>query len=113
MTPLPVGKNQHARTLLAEYEDDLQSMLTGIFDAAVGNVESFAPGNVQDARRLRGFSRPVFGGAARSHFTLGEIEDAGAVSALGHLEQSSAAGLFYVVAMRGQGENVDGHFVIL
>jgi hypothetical protein len=28
------------------------------------------------------------------------------VSALGHLEESAGAGLFYVIAVRGQGENV-------
>jgi hypothetical protein len=32
---------------------------------------------------------------------LREVEDAGAISALGHLEQSSGAGLFYVIAVRG------------
>jgi hypothetical protein len=37
---------------------------------------------------------------------LRKVEDAGAVSALGHLEQSSAAGLFYIIAVRGEGENV-------
>ena len=45
-------------------------------------------------------------GAARSHFALRQVEDAGAISALGHLEQSSGAGLFHVVTMGGQGENV-------
>jgi hypothetical protein len=32
---------------------------------------------------------------------LSEVEDAGAVSALGHLEQCSGAGLFYIIAVRG------------
>jgi hypothetical protein len=32
---------------------------------------------------------------------LRQVEDAGAVSALGHLEQSSGAGLFYIIAVRG------------
>src|SRR5260370_28589455 len=112
MAALPVGKNQHTRTLFAKHAGDLQAILPGVFDATVGNIEGVTPGHFQDARRLRGFSRPVFGGAARSHFTLGEVEDAGAVSALGHLGGSSGAGLFYVVAVRGHGENVDGPFVI-
>src|SRR5450631_834789 len=109
MAPLPVGKNQDPRTLLAEYAGDLQAILPGIFDAAVGEIERMAPGNFQDARRVRRFAGTVFGGAARPHLALREVEDSGAVSALGHLEQSSAAGLFYVVAVRGQGENVEGH----
>jgi hypothetical protein len=106
MAALPVGKNQHSRTLLAEHADDLQAILPGIFDAAVGKIEGVAPGNFQDARRLRRFKGAVFGAAARAHFTLREVEDAGAVSALGHLEKSSAAGLFDVVTVRGQGEKV-------
>jgi hypothetical protein len=106
MATLPVGKNQHPRTLLAKHADDLQTILPGIFDAAVGNIERVTPGNFQDARRFRRFAGAVFGGAARPHFTLREIEDAGAVSALGHLEESAGAGLFYVIAVRGQGENV-------
>src|SRR6266481_971740 len=101
MAALPVGKYQHPRTLLAKHADDLQAVLPGIFDAAVGNIEGVTPGNFQDARRLRRFARAVFGGAARPHFSLREVEDAGAVSALGHLEQSSGAGLFYIVAVRG------------
>jgi hypothetical protein len=40
---------------------------------------------------------------------LRQVEDAGAVSALGHLEQSSGAGLFYIIAVRGQSENVERH----
>jgi hypothetical protein len=100
MTPLPVGKNQHPRTLLSKYADDLQTILPDIFDAAVGNIEGVAPGNFQDARRLLRFTRPVFSGPARSHFTLREVENAGTVSALGHLKQSSGASLFHIVAVR-------------
>jgi hypothetical protein len=106
MPSFPVGENQHPRTLFAEYADDLQTIVPGIFDAAVGDIEGVTPGNFQNACRFGGFTGPVFGGAARAHFTLREVEDAGAVSALGHLEQSSAAGLFDVVAVRGQGEYV-------
>ena len=82
----------------------------GILDAAVGNIERLAPGNFQNASRLRRFASAVFGGTARSHFTLCKVEDAGAVSALGHLVQSSATGLFYIIAVRGEGQNVEGHW---
>ena len=106
MAPLPVGKNQHPRTLFAEYASDLQAILPGIFDAAVGKIERVAPGNFQNARRLRRFAGAIFGAAARAHLALREIQNAGAISALGHLEKSSAAGLFDVVTVRGQGEKV-------
>src|SRR5208337_5596797 len=101
MAPLPERKNQHPRTLLAEYADDLQAILPGIFDAAVRNIESVAPGNFQNARCFGRFAGAVFSGAARPHFALREVEDAGAVSAFGHLEQSSAASLLHIVAVRG------------
>jgi hypothetical protein len=39
---------------------------------------------------------------------LSEIEDTGAIAAVGHLEQSSAAGLLDIVTMRGKSENVEG-----
>src|SRR5208282_942273 len=109
MATLPIGKNEHSRTLFTKYASDLQTILPGIFDAAVGNIERVAPGHFQDARRLGRFAGAIFGGTACPHFTLREIEDAGAVSAFRHLEQSSGASLLYVVAMRGQGENVEGH----
>ena len=46
-------------------------------------------------------------GAARSHLALCEVEDGGALSALGRLQQRTAAALLYIVAMRGDGENVN------
>jgi hypothetical protein len=56
---------------------------------------------LQYARRFRSYAGAIFHAAASPHFTLREVEDTGAVSALGHLEQSSSAGLFYVIAVRG------------
>jgi hypothetical protein len=112
MAPFPIGKNQHARTLLTENTNHLQAILPGILDAAVRNIESLAPGNFQNARRFRGFAAAVVHSSARSHFALRQVEDTGAMSVLGHLEQSSGAGLLNIIAVRSQGENVYGHLVI-
>jgi hypothetical protein len=112
MAAFPVGKNQHARTLLAEDADDLQPVLPGVFDAAVRYVECLPPCDFQNSRRLGRLARAIFGRAAGAHFALREVENAGAVAALGHLEQRAAAGLLYIIAMRGEGENVERHFVI-
>jgi hypothetical protein len=101
MPALPVGKNQHVRTLLAKHAGDFQFVVPGIFNAAIGNIERLTPGNFQDSRRVGCFVGTILGGTARSHFTLGEVEDSGAVSTLGHFEQSSGAGLFHVIAVRG------------
>src|SRR5580658_921647 len=99
MTPLPIGKNQHARTLLANNANHLQAILPSVFNASVGNVESRAPRNFQNARGLGGLAGAVLHGAARSHFSLRQVENAGAISALRHFEESSGAGLFHVVTV--------------
>src|SRR5208283_3846774 len=61
----------------------------------------------EDASRFVSFARTIFHGATCAHLSLGQIEDGGASTALGHLEQSGAAGLLHVVTMRGDGENVE------
>src|ERR1022692_1198817 len=106
VTALPVRKNQNARALLAENIRDLEAILPRIFDATVRNIECFAPEHLQDTCCVGSFTGAVFHCAARSHFSAGQIEDAGFVSPLSHLEQGSAAGLFYVIAVGGKGENV-------
>jgi 5,10-methylenetetrahydrofolate reductase len=47
------------------------------------------------------------GGAACAHLSLCEVQDSGAASLLRHLEQSAAAGLLNVVAMRGDSKNIE------
>ena len=106
MACLPVRKYEHARAQLADDARDLEPVGEGVFDTAIGNVERLPPTNFQDARSLVGLARAVFNGAARAHLALREVEDGGAVSALGHLEQRAAAGLLDVVAVRGDGKNV-------
>ncbi len=83
---LPVGQDDHARALLADDAGDLQAVLPGVFHAAVGNVERLPPGDAQDARGFGGFVGALFGSAARPHLALGEVENAGAVLELRHLE---------------------------
>ena len=64
-------------------------------------------GYVEDAGGGVGFGFAVGGGASGAGFALGEIEDAGAPAAGLHGEESAAAGLFDVVAVGGDGEDVD------
>ena len=66
------------------------------------------PRNFQDPSGFGRLARAVFGCAARAHFALSQIEDTGAIAAVGHLEQSSAAGLLDIVTMCGKSENVEG-----
>ena len=103
MPSFPVGKNHHSRPLLAKHTNHLQPVFPGVLDPAVGNVESFPPRDAENLSRVGRFLGTIFGGAARSHLALRQIEDAGAIAALRHLEQSAAAGLFNIVAVRGDG----------
>src|SRR5579863_9628020 len=107
MPALPVGENHYPRTLLADQACDLQPVLPGVLDPAVGDVERVAVGDLQNLRSLGGFVSAVLRRAARPHFSLGEIENAGAKTALRHLEQRAATGLFDVVAMGGDGQDVE------
>ena len=59
-------------------------------------------------------ARTICGTAARAHFALRQIEDAGAMASLRHLEQRAAAGLLHIVAVRGDGQNIErgAHFFL-
>lgn len=106
MTAFPVGKDQYSGTLFPKDANDLQAIVPGVFDSTVGYVERLPPGNLQNTCRFGRFGGSIFCRAACSHFSLREIENSRAISALRHLEQGSSAGLFDVVAVSGQGENV-------
>src|SRR5215471_1305802 len=106
MAAFPIGKNHHPRTLFADHAGDFQAILPGVFHAAIGNVQGLPESNLEDPGGVGGFTRAVFGGAARPHFALREVEDPGAQSALRHLEQSAAAGLLHVIAMSGNGQDI-------
>src|ERR1700716_2293980 len=101
MAALPIRKNQQARALLAKHASDFQTILPGVFDAAVRDIERVSPRYFQDAGRLCRFASAVFHVPASAHLTLTQVEDAGTVSALRHFEEGARAGLFYIVAMRG------------
>src|SRR5262249_29261726 len=103
MPPLPVRQNHHAWPLLAQHARDLQLVL----NAPVTNTERSTPRDPQDPRRLRRLPLAVFRGTARPHLAPREIENAGAVTELRHLQQRAAAGLFYIVAMRRDRQNIE------
>src|SRR5580700_7631615 len=107
MASLPVGKNDRARAGFADYAGDFEPVLPGVFNASVWNIERPSPARAQNLRGIRGFLRSIFGSTARAHFSLREVEDAGSLTPLGRLQQRSAAGLFHVVTVRSDGEDVE------
>ena len=106
MPPLPVGQNDHPRPRLPNHGGDLQPVLVGVLDAAVRNVERAPPTHAQNLGRVIGFARAIFRRAPRPHLALRQVEDARALAALRGLQQRAAAGLLYVVAVRGDGQDV-------
>src|SRR5579872_5460424 len=101
MPPLPVGKHHDSRPLLPDDTCNLQTVFPGVFDSAIGDVESMAEGDFQNPGCLCCFTGAVLGRAASPHLPLRQIKDTGAVPSLRHLEQSAATCLLHIVAMRG------------
>ena len=64
-------------------------------------------GDVEDAGGSRGLCGTVCGGAARAGFALGEVEDTGTPTVGVHGQKRATAGLLHVVAVGGNGENID------
>src|SRR6266542_741348 len=106
VSSFPVGENHHARTRLPDHARNLQTVFPIVLHAAVGNIQRMPPGNALDSRCFLCLSRPIFGGSARPHLALRQVEDASALSALGHLEQRPAAGLLNVITVRGNSQNI-------
>ncbi len=108
MPPLPVRQNDHPRPRLPNHGGDLQPVLVGVLHAAVGNIERPPPTHAQNPGRVVGLARAIFRRAARPHLAPRQVEDARALSALRSLQQRTAAGLLHVVAVRGNGQDVQG-----
>jgi len=106
MARLAVGKNNDAGAQLSQHAHDFQAIFKGVGDGAVGQVERLTPANAEQSRGLVGFAGAIFGGAAGSGFTLGEIENGGAQTARRHAQEGAAAGLLHIVAVGGYSENV-------
>src|SRR5271165_3886948 len=99
MPRLPVRQNQHAWAKLADDARNLEAVVVGVLDAAVRNVEGRTPTDLEDARGFGGLARPVFDCASGAHLALREVEDGGAPTEGGHLQQCATAGLLDIVAV--------------
>src|SRR5437763_2875630 len=107
MAPLPIWENHNSRTCAANYVSDLQAIRPIVFDSAVRNIECFTPADLhQPPGRIR-LALAIGGTAARSHFATCKVQDPGTLTFLCHLEQRTATSLFHVIAMSGDGEDVE------
>ena len=110
---LPVRQNHDAGTELPENAHDCDAILKSVGECAVREVERLTPANAEDAGGLVSLACAIVGGAARAGFALGQIENCRAQSARSHAQERSSAGLFHVVAMGGDGEDVCSEFECL
>ena len=107
MPPFPIRKYHHSRPLLAQYADDFKPIVPCVLHPPVWDIERPAPRRTQYPAGVSSLTSAILGAATRSHLALGQIEDAGAVSALCHLKERTAAGLLYIVAVSGQSKNIE------
>jgi hypothetical protein len=104
---LPVGEDHDARAEAAQDGGDLEAIFQGVLNVAVGEIEGLAMGDSEDCGRRVGFGSSLGCGAPCAGFSAGEIEDAGA-PAEGLLdEEGAAAGLLDVIAMGGDGQDIE------
>jgi hypothetical protein len=95
---------------LAENARDCDAILKGVGECAVREVECLSPADSEDAGGFLGLAGAIGGCAARAGFALCQIENCRAQSARSHTQQCSSAGLFHVVAMSGNCEDVSSEF---
>src|SRR5580704_12783508 len=107
MPSLPIGKNNYPRSRLPDHAGHIQSVLPRVLDPAVRNVESPPPRHPQNLRSVIGLALAVFCRPAGPHLALGQIENAGDLSALRSFQQRPAASLLYIVAVGGDGKDVE------
>jgi hypothetical protein len=108
MARLPIGKDHNARAQLAQDTRDLDAVFECVFDCAVGQVERFTPAHAEEMRCFSGLASAFRGCAARSRFTLGEVENSGAQAARCHPQEGAATCLLHVVAVSGNRQHIDG-----
>src|SRR5580704_18414336 len=105
---LPVRKDHHARALLPDNLRNFQPVLKSVLNPPIRNVEGLTPGDAQYLRGILRFPCALLRRASRSHLSLSKIENSGTPSALRHFQQRAAAGLFDVVAVRSDRQNIKG-----
>src|SRR5216683_7421342 len=77
MPSLPIRKNHHARTHLADYACHFKPILPGIFDAAIGNIESAPPACAENPCCIGGLAGAILCRAARPPMQHGFSAQAG------------------------------------
>jgi hypothetical protein len=91
---------------LPDDSGDFQTIFPGILHPAIGYIERVPPLHSKNRSCIIGFTLAVFGCSSRAHLTLGQVENAGALSFLRRAKNRSTARLFYVIAMSRDRQNI-------
>jgi hypothetical protein len=75
-----------------------------VFSTAPSGRSSACRQPTPSSARPRRLPGALFGAAAGSGLALGQVENGGAQAARRHAQQRSAAGLFHIVAVGGDGQ---------
>ena len=107
MPSLERRRDDDARPVAADDPRERRAGARRVLDRGVWKLEVLARAAPDDLRGAVGLLSAQLGRAARAHLALREVEDGGALSQLGRLDQRAAAGELDVVTMRGDGEDGD------
>src|SRR2546421_3160291 len=99
MASFPVGKDDGFGAELAEDCREAEFVLARGLHVGVRDAQSFAPLHAEKLGGPSSFLSAGFGRASRTHFTSGEVENAGFVAALGHFYERAAAAQFHIVGV--------------
>ena len=100
--------DHHARLERTDALGEREARVRRVGDAGVGQVEVLAQRHAHHARRRVRFAFADLGRAARAHLAGREVDDADALAALGVRDQRAAADEFDVIAVRTDGQQVEG-----
>src|SRR5438105_10175189 len=107
MTSLPVGENDDARPHTPDHARNFQAIDPRVLDTSIRDLKCSPPFHAQEPRSFIGFTLAISGRAARAHLALGEVENSRTLTLLGHLQQRTAAGLFHIVTVSSNSEDIE------
>src|SRR5712692_2987993 len=109
MASFPIGEDDGFGAELADSQRKAELVLASGLNVRIGDAQRLAVAYAEQLCSLGGFPGAGFRSAARAHLTRRQIQDAGLVAALRHLEERAAAGQLDVVRVGGDSEQVQYH----
>lgn len=102
------GRDHEFRAQAAQDCDDgRQLQVRRGVQAGIGQPQVLAEGEPEDFRSRHRLLQPQLRRAARRHLAAGQVDDAGAVAPIGHLQQQPATEQLDVVRMRPEGQDLE------